>query len=221
MMIGPKTSRGGANRMLTARRLAVTAFAFLVVLGLATSGRAVGEAEPALADNGLHTQPWFLESFLELSDDLAEAAAEGKHFAIVWEQRGCPYCREMHRVNFADARIKSFVTSNFVVLQLDLWGSRKVTDFDGEELEERHLARKWGVNFTPSIVFFPDDPEAVKGKDGKAAEVFRMPGYFKPFHFYSMFEYVRGRKYQVMGFQKFLQTKLAELEAKGISPDVW
>lgn len=195
--------------------------AILLFLSLVTFGHAAGEDEPAVGDNGLHTQPWFLDSFLELSDDLAEAAAEGKHFAVVWEQRGCPYCREMHRVNLADERIKSFVTANFVVLQLDLWGSRKVTDFDGEEIEERQLARKWGVNFTPSIVFFPDDPELVKGKDGRSAEVFRMPGYFKPFHFYSMLEYVRGRKYREVGFQRFLQTKFAELEAKGMSPDVW
>ncbi len=201
--------------MFSARR-SITAAA-----GLTGLGYAADDAEPAIGDNGLHTQPWFLDSFLELADDLAEAEAEGKHFAVIWEQRGCPYCREMHRVNLADERIEGFITENFVVLQLDLWGSRKVTDFDGEELEERYLARKWGINFTPSIVFFPDDPSMVEGKDGKAAEVARMPGYFKPFHFYAMFEYVRGRKYQDMGFQKFLQAKFAELEAQGITPDVW
>jgi len=221
MITGLNAGRGGTGLRFGVRRLAGAVFALLMVLGPADSGHAAGEVEPTLADNGLHTQPWFLESFLELSDDLAEAAAEGKHFAVLWEQRGCPYCREMHRVNFADERIKNFVTSNFVVLQLDLWGSRKATDFDGEVLEERHLARKWGVNFTPSILFFPDDPQAIKGKNGKAAEVFRMPGYFKPFHFYSMFEFVRGRKYHETGFQRFLQAKFAELEAKGINPDVW
>ena len=210
--------------MFTARRsikAAAAALAFFAIGALTEFGHAAGDEEPALGDNGLHTQPWFVESFLELADDLAEAEAEGKHFAVIWEQRGCPYCREMHKVNFADERIRSFITSNFVVLQLDLWGSRKVTDFDGEELEERYLARKWGINFTPSIMFFPDDPEAVEGQDGKAAEVARMPGYFKPFHFYAMFEYVRARKYQEMGFQKYLQAKFAELEAQGITPDVW
>ena len=60
---------------------------------------------------------------------------------MIWEQKGCPYCRETHRVNLADQRISSYVTANFEVLQLDLWGSRKVTDFDGKEMEERDLAR--------------------------------------------------------------------------------
>ena len=195
--------------------------AFLVLSVVATSSRAASETEPTLGDNGLHVQPWFLDSFLELSDDLAEAAAEGKHFAVVWEQRGCPYCREMHRVNLADERIKSFVISNFVVLQLDLWGSRKVTDFDGDELEERDLARKWGVNFTPTIVFFPDDPNAVRGKDGRTAEVFRMPGYFKPFHFNFLFHYVQSKGYERQPhFQRWLGEIGRGLEANGIELQV-
>ena len=202
---------GKTGRLLTA---------FLLLLGLGLGSASAGD-EPEVGDNGLHVQPWFLDTFLDLSEDLAEAKAEGKHFAVIWEQRGCPYCRELHRVNFADQRITRYVTENFVVLQLDLWGSRGVTDFDGEELEERALARKWGVNFTPSMVFFPDDPALVRGKDGRAAEVFRMPGYFKPFVFHSMLEYVRGREYQHVGVQRYLQTKTAELEAKGISPDAW
>ena len=139
----------------------------------------------------------------------------------LWEQRGCPYCREMHAVNFADPRIRDFITENFVVLQLDLWGSRKVTDFDGKEMEERDLARRWNVVFTPTIIFFPADPEAVKGKDGRGAEVMRMPGYFRPFHFLTMFQYVRERRYEDVMFQKYLQEKFAELQAKGIEPDVW
>ena len=34
--------------------------------------------QPILTDDGLYKQPWFLESFLDLSDDLEEAAKEGK-----------------------------------------------------------------------------------------------------------------------------------------------
>ena len=178
-------------------------------------------AEPELGDNGLYVQDWFLDSFLDMSDDLSEAAGEGKHFAVIWEQRGCPYCRELHQVNLAREEIRSFIRDNFVIVQLDLWGSREVTDFDGEALEERAMARKWGVNFTPTVMFFPDDLTAVAGKPAQSAEVARMPGYLKPFHFVSMFEYVRGHHYREIGFQRFLQNKFVELEAKGIKPEVW
>ena len=123
-----------------------------------------------LTDDGLYTQPWFLNSFLDLGEDLTEAAEQCKRFAIMWEQKGCPYCQETHLVNFAQPDIQDFVRNNFEILQLNIFGSRKVTDFDGEELEERSLARKSGVAFTPTIQFFPDDTTQVGG-GGKAVPV--------------------------------------------------
>ena len=93
-------------------------------------------AEPVLTEDGLYKQPWFLESFLELADDLQGAANLGKRFAIMWELRGCPYCRETHLVNFARPDIESYIKSNFEILQLNITGSRKVTDFDGAEMSE-------------------------------------------------------------------------------------
>ncbi len=174
---------------------------------------------PDVNDDGLHVQPWFLQSFLDLREDHQEAKDAGKRFVIIWEQKGCPYCREMHAVNFQKKQIVEFITSRFNVLQLNMWGARKVTDFDGEELEERQLARKWAINFTPTTVFFGSD--AAAGKSGKALEVARMPGYFKPFHFFSMYEFVDQDAYKSKGFQRYLQDKFKDLEAKGIKPKVW
>ena len=170
-------------------------------------------------EDGLHVQPWFMETFLELREDHQEAADGKKRFAIIWEQKGCPYCKEMHSVNLAKPKVTNFIKDNFGILQLNLWGSRKVTDFDGEEIEERDLARKWRVNFTPTIVFFDDTAE--EGKNGADLEVARMPGYFKPFHFLSMFEFVQQKAYADQNFQRFLQAKFEDLRAKGIDVDVW
>jgi len=47
-------------------------------------------AEPRVGDDGLHIQPWFSQSFLDLKEDLAEAASTGRRLVIFWEQRGCP-----------------------------------------------------------------------------------------------------------------------------------
>jgi thioredoxin-related protein len=171
-----------------------------------------------IGDNGLHIQEWFLDSFLDLAEDRAAAAASGKSLALVFEQRGCPYCAEMHRVNFARPEITDFIKANFELLQIDLWGSRLVTDFDGAEMEEKKLARKWRVNFTPTIVFIKPGNENADPLD---MEVARIPGYFKPFHFISMFEFVQQGKYREMPFQRFLQAKFKALEEKGIKPDLW
>src|ERR1051325_12229413 len=111
--------------------------------------------EPQLTAEGLIAEPWFLESFLDLPEDLGTAHKEGKRFVIMWELRGCPYCRETHLVNFAQPRIADYIKANFEVLQLNIIGSRKVTDFDGQELSEKEMAAKYGIKVTPSIQVFP------------------------------------------------------------------
>jgi len=165
-----------------------------------------GGATPGLNDDGLYEEPWFLQSFLDLREDLADASAQGKRFAIIWELKGCPYCRETHLVNFADPEIADYVRGNFAVLQLNLLGAREVIDFDGEVLEERELARKHGIAFTPTVQFFPEAvPEEVANDK---PEIARMPGYFKPPHFLIMFRFVREKAYENMGFRDFLKLEL-------------
>lgn len=172
-----------------------------------------------IAGNGLHKQPWFLDSFLEFGADLEEAAAAGKDLLVIVEQDGCPYCRELHRVNFARTEITDYIKANYVVIQLDLYGSRGTVDFDGQELEERDLVEKWGAHFTPtSIVFSREKAGASSAAD---AEVFRLPGYLKPFHYMTSLEYVTKGEYKNQSFQRFLKAKIVELEAKGIHADVW
>ena len=56
---------------------------------------------PVLTEDGLYRQPWFIESFLELGDDLEAARKANKRFAIMWELKGCPYCKETHFVTLA------------------------------------------------------------------------------------------------------------------------
>lgn len=208
------------NHHQTVRRAVLVCLFGVSVMVLSPYSAAVA-GEAIQGPNGLYVQDWFHESFLDMSEDLAEAAEQGKHLAILWEQRGCPYCREMHAVNFADPEIRSYIQENFTIVQLDMWGSRTVTDFDGEALEERAMARKWGVHFTPTIMFFSDDPAATAGKPANQGEVMRMPGYFKPFHFISMFEYVRGAHYENIGFQKFIQARYNRLKEEGKEPKVW
>ena len=132
----------------------------LLLAGLAAGGLGpwsggAAQAEAVMTDDGFYREPWFLESFLELADDLAAAAENKKRFAIMWELRGCPYCRETHLVNFAKPEITSYIREQFEILQLNIIGSREVTDFDGEKLTEKSIraevrrARRAGVPVLP------------------------------------------------------------------------
>ena len=154
-------------------------FAFVAVLSAAGSALAAGSP---VRDDGIHTQPWIKSlTFLELKTDLNEAIEKGKAgLVILFEQPGCGACERLHEVNFAETELVSLITTNFDVIQINMYGDQEVTDFDGEATSEKKLAEKLLVNFTPTTIFI--------GKD--ATEVFRIPGYLKPNFYRSAFEYV-------------------------------
>jgi len=177
-------------------------------------------AEPD--DGGLYHQPWFHNSFLDLREDVAEAKADGKQVVLMWEQRGCPYCRETHLVNLRIPEVVDYIKSNFTVIQLNLWGDREVTDLDGEVTTEKKLARKYRVQFTPTLQYFPAEISDTSKKPGHDAEVWRLMGYWKPFHFLNSFRYVRDKAYiEQPNFQRWLQSYADKLEAEGKDVKLW
>lgn len=184
----------------------ITRRQFLVASGAALAF--AGHARAAtLGEDGLYHQPWFLESLLELGDDLEAAGKGGKRFAILWELRGCPYCKEMHLVNFARTDIADYVRSRFDILQLNIRGARKVTDFDGSQLTEKELAAKYQVRFTPTIQFFPDSLAELMQRPAGKREVFRIPGYLRPDDFLTAFRYVAERGYEKDSLRDFLRSQ--------------
>lgn len=164
-------------------------------------------AAPQPDESGLYQLPWFLDSFLDLKEDLAQATQEGKRFAILWGLKGCPYCKELHTVNFADPAVEGYIRENFVVLHLNHIGSREVTDFDGTRLGEKAFGERYAVRFTPTVQFFPESADGLGPKAPQAREVARLPGYLKPEPFLAMFRYVREKGYQDGSFQDWLKKR--------------
>lgn len=190
-----------SKSMRFTRRTLLAGAASLAALGAARAD------EPILTDDGLYKQPWFLESFLDLSDDLEGAAKEGKRFAIMWELKGCPYCKETHFVNFAQPKISDYIRNNFEILQLNIIGSRKVTDFDGTEMSEKELAAKYAVRFTPTFQFFGEGAGTLKALPPAKREVARAPGYLRPDDFLAMFRFVREKAYETKSFRDFVKSQ--------------
>jgi len=186
--------------MMRRRNLLVGAASLVALATLRTRAE-----QPILTDDGLYKQSWFLQSFLDLADDLDAAGKEGKRFVIMWELKGCPYCKETHFVNFAQPRIADYVRTNFEVLQLNIIGSRKVTDFDGTELSEKNLAAKYGVRFTPTFQFFGEKSATLKTLPPTKREVARSPGYMLPDDFLAMFRYVREKAYENKSLRDYLK----------------
>lgn len=164
-----------------------------------------------LGDDGLHKTAWMRDTFKDLTEDLAEANAEGKRLVLMVEQRGCIYCTKMHTDVFPRADIASYIAGNFFVVQINLHGDTEITDFDGDVLSEKQAARKWGVLFTPSILFLPEKVE--DGATAQSAAVAMMPGAFGPGTTLDMFTWVNEKRYALDSdedFQRYHARRIQE-----------
>lgn len=182
----------------------------LLMIALVSAVPAAAE----LGDDGLHKTPWMRDTFKDLREDLEEANSEGKRLVLFVEQRGCIYCRKMHEEVFPDPEVSAFIAANFFVVQLDLHGSTTAVDFDGEEAEQRVLARKWGLLFTPTLIFLPEDvPQGVTAMEAAAAV---MPGAFGKWTTLDLFTWVAEKRYAAGSeedFQRYHARRFAEREA--------
>ena len=170
--------------------------AFALLLPAAVS------AEPWMGDDGLHKTTWMRDTFKDLNEDLAEATELGLRLMVMIEQRGCIYCTKMHEEVFTDFGIESYIEENFFVIQLNMFGDVEVTDFDGEALPEREMIMKWGVMFTPTILFFPE--EVVESKPAPQLAVGLIPGALSKGMTLNMLTWVNEKIYENgENFQKY------------------
>jgi len=135
-------------------------------------------AEVPMGDDGLHKPAWFHDTFKDLQEDFADASAEGKRLVVMIEQRGCLYCTDMHENTFTDPRVEALLQDDYYPIQINLHGDTEVIDTDGEALSEKALARKWGVLFTPTMVFLPSELDENLPANQQAVAI--MPGAFAP-----------------------------------------
>lgn len=156
-------------------------FAIMLALGLAgpISGLISGPAAATeLGDDGLHKADWFRDTFKDLQEDFSEAKSEGKRLILIVEQRGCIYCADMHANTFADPRVKAMLEDKYFPVQINLHGDTEMTDADGKTLSEKAATRRWGVMFTPTMIFFPTELDDSQSAGAQAVAI--MPGAFKP-----------------------------------------
>jgi thioredoxin-related protein len=161
-----------------------------------------------LGDDGLHKPTWLRETFKDLRDDLSEANAEGKRLMLIFEQRGCIYCTEMHEKVLTDPAIETLIRDHYFVVQLNLFGDVEVTDFDGTTRSEKEMAMRWGVMFTPTLIFLPET--VAEGMTAADAAVAMMPGSFGKVTTEALLIWVRDHGYDSgENFQKFVAERMA------------
>ena len=156
-----------------------------------------------MGDDGLYKADWMRETFKDLREDLEEANSEGKRLAIIVEQQNCAYCKKMHEQVFSDEQIYNYLMDEFFVVQVNMFGNVEITDFDGDTLQEKDMILKWGVLFTPTMMFFPE--EVSKKDQATQAMIASMPGAFAKGTTRDLLTWVKEKHYEVPGasFQKY------------------
>ena len=168
-----------------------------------------------LGDDGLHKTRWMQDTFKDLREDLSEANSEGKRLVLFFEQIGCIYCTKMHKEVFSKEKVSNYIEENFFVVQLNLHGDIEVTDFDGEVLAEKDIARKWGILFTPSVIFLPTEVKV--DVSAQQAAVAMMPGAFSAWTTMDLFTWVREERYLLDNgedFQRYHARRIDERRAQ-------
>ena len=167
-----------------------------------------------LGDDGLHNQSWMRDTFKDLREDLDEANSEGKRLVLMFEQRGCIYCSKMHKDVYSREHVSNYIDENFFVVQLNLHGDLEVTDFDGEVLSEKAMARKWNVLFTPTVLYLPQEVD--EGITAAQAAVSYMPGAWSAGTTIDMLTWVNEKRYLLDNgedFQRYHARRINERRA--------
>lgn len=152
------------------------------------------------ATHAIEIPAWFKETFLDFREDIREAAREGRRLMVYFGQDGCPYCRELMRVNFSQKDIVEKTRGHFNAVAINIWGDREVTWLDGRTLNEKAFAAFLKVQFTPTVLFFNE----------KGGVALRINGYYPPHQLHAALDYVAGRHDGKTAFAEYLKRHARE-----------
>jgi len=172
----------------------LAAFLRRTLLALALAAAVTAAAQNA-SPRAIDIPQWFAETFLDFREDVADAGRENKRVLVYFGQDGCPYCKLLMQTTFAETRIVDKMRRGFVPIALNLWGDREITWVDGGKMSEKELARRLGVQFTPTLLFFNE----------KADVVLRLNGYQAPHRMDATLDYVAAKLETKQSYADYMQ----------------
>jgi thioredoxin-related protein len=170
--------------------------ALLLAVVLAPAASAQTQPSP----HAIEIPRWFTPSLLDIKDEIAEGARQGKRVMVYFGQDGCPYCKALMQGHFAPGPIADKTKRHFVAIAINIWGDAQASWLDGVPTTEKALARKLGVQFTPTLMFFDTD--------GRLA--LRLNGYLPPERFTRVLDYVIERRDRELSLAEYLAAQSNE-----------
>jgi len=150
--------------------------------------------EAGMVNPGYEEKPdWFKNSFLDIREDVEEAATAGKRVMLYFYQDGCPYCAKLLQDNFSQRSIVEKSRKYLDVIAVNMWGDREVTSVDGRKMTEKEFAADLRVMFTPTILML--------NEQGKV--ILRINGYYHPGKFEAALDYIGQHKETALSFAEY------------------
>ncbi len=166
----------------------------LILAALASLCVNASLAQEARPHGPTDSLPWFKQSFLDLREDVADAADADKQVVLYFHQQRCPYCAKLLRDNFGQREIAQRTQTDFDVIAVNLWGDKEVTDLNGRNVSEKEFARALKVMFTPTLLMLD--------QEGRVA--LRINGYYPPHLFTTALDFVAGGHHRELSFRDYV-----------------
>ena len=116
---------------------------------------------------------WFAETLLDVRDEAADAAKQGKRLMLYFWLSGCPYCERMTRETLREPAVIERLKRGFVPVGVNVRGDRDIVWTSGATLSEKQLAAALQVRGTPTILFLDE-----KGEVALRVTGYKAPGDF-------------------------------------------
>ena len=163
-------------------------------LGNQTVAAEQNSLDVGMVNPGYEEKPeWFKNSFLDIREDVKEAANTNKRVMLYFYQDGCPYCAKLLRDNFSQRSIVEKSQQYLDVIAVNMWGDREVTSLDGKAMTEKEFAAVLRVMFTPTILMLNEQGEVI----------LRINGYYHPVKFEAALDYVGLHKEKELRFADY------------------
>jgi len=183
------------GRENTMKKILCTLFIISIFSLTSVYAKSEGSLEAGMVNPGHEEHPaWFKVSFLDLFEDIDDAADSNKRLMVYYYQDGCPYCKKLLEENFSQREISEKTQQYFDVVSINLWGDQEVTVGD-KVYTEKKFAEALKVQYTPTILFFDENNKIV----------FRANGYYPPEKFSALLDYVGKKQEAKISYQDYME----------------
>ena len=182
--------------MMNVMRYKILALIFSLVFIFPQWTNAASETEllAGMVNPGHVDKPaWFKVSFLDVYDDIAEAASNDKRLMLYFYQDGCPYCKKLLEDNFSQRDVADKTQKYFDVVAINIWGNNEIVVGD-KEFTEAEFSAALKVQYTPTLIFFNE----------KNKTIYRANGYYSPEKFHTVLDYVGQKMEKKIPYQDYL-----------------